>query len=428
MENEIKRIKASELTPDPRNANKGTERGRYALEASLRQYGAGRSIVVDKHGRIIAGNKTLEAAAEMGLDDVIVVQTNGTKIVAVQRMDLDLAQDETARMLAYADNRVGQLDLDFDAEVIAADLAAGLDLSALWQDFELDEIMADLQPEQTPGEDTEPQEDRAEELRQAWGVESGQLWQLGDHRLICGDCTDAAVVERVMGGEKFDLCVTSPPYNSGNGGYKTDYYGKTKRFYREDGDDRTEDEWVIFCDSVLGVCGAISASDESPVVLNVMYTARCRSGYGKCVFGGNHPFTVKETICWDKGMGFPSASKGILSRNWELVFVLSKGERYFTTQGDNEVRWAKWDISRPNEQAENHKAVFPIELPAKAIVDFSKTGAIVYEPFSGSGTTIIACENLNRKCRAVEISPGYVAVALQRWADHTGRTPELIEA
>ncbi|MCA9368324.1 hypothetical protein KC887_08805, partial [Candidatus Kaiserbacteria bacterium] len=115
---DIKRIKASELTPDSHNANRGTERGRYALEASLRQYGAGRSILVDKHGRIIAGNKTLETATDVGLDDVIVVQTDGKQIVAVQRMDLDLAQDDTARMLAYADNRVGQLDLDFDPEVI----------------------------------------------------------------------------------------------------------------------------------------------------------------------------------------------------------------------------------------------------------------------------------------------------------------------
>lgn len=143
---DIKRIKASELTPDPHNANKGTERGRYALEASLRQYGAGRSIVVDKHGRIIAGNKTLETASDVGLDDVIVVQTDGKQIVAVQRMDLDLAQDEQARMLAYADNRVGELDLDFDAEVIAADLAAGLPLNELWQDFELADIMAELEP------------------------------------------------------------------------------------------------------------------------------------------------------------------------------------------------------------------------------------------------------------------------------------------
>jgi hypothetical protein len=157
---EIKRIKASELTPDIRNANRGTERGRYALEASLRDLGAGRSILVDKHGRIIGGNKTLETAAEIGLDDVLVVQTDGTQIVAVQRMDLDLAQDDKARMLAYADNRVGQLDLDFDPEIVAEDIAAGLDLSAFWQDWELTDLGA-VVPDFAPvGMDEQPRLDQ----------------------------------------------------------------------------------------------------------------------------------------------------------------------------------------------------------------------------------------------------------------------------
>jgi hypothetical protein len=98
--------KVSDLQPDKRNANKGTERGLKALDHSLRQYGAGRSLLVDKHGRIIAGNKTAQAAADIGLEDVIVVHTDGTKLVAVQRDDLDLEQDKAARELAYADNRV----------------------------------------------------------------------------------------------------------------------------------------------------------------------------------------------------------------------------------------------------------------------------------------------------------------------------------
>lgn len=141
---DIIRIKAAELTPDIANANKGTERGRAALEQSLRQYGAGRSILVDKHGRVIAGNKTLETAAEIGLDDVLLIQTDGRQVVAVQRTDLDLAKDEQARMLAYADNRVGQIDLDFDAEQLFADMQAGLPLDQLWRKDELDELLAGL--------------------------------------------------------------------------------------------------------------------------------------------------------------------------------------------------------------------------------------------------------------------------------------------
>ena len=137
---EVKRAKLDTLTPDHANANKGTERGRYALEASLRQYGAGRSILLDKNGRIIAGNKTAEVAADVGLDDVLIVQTDGKQIVAVQRTDLDI-DSEAGRGLASADNRVGELSLDWDAEQVLADINTGVDLSALFFDFELDKIL-----------------------------------------------------------------------------------------------------------------------------------------------------------------------------------------------------------------------------------------------------------------------------------------------
>ena len=137
---ETKQTKLDALIPDHANANKGTERGRYALEASLRQYGAGRSILLDRHGRIIAGNKTAEVAADVGLEDVVIVQTDGKQIVAVQRTDLDIDSPE-GRGLAYSDNRTGQLDLEWDAEQILSDLNAGVDLSGLFFDFELDKIL-----------------------------------------------------------------------------------------------------------------------------------------------------------------------------------------------------------------------------------------------------------------------------------------------
>ena len=135
--------KLADLIPDHANANKGTERGRYALEASLRQYGAGRSILLDKNGRIIAGNKTAEVAADIGLEDVVIVQTDGTQIVAVQRTDLDIDSAE-GRGLAYADNRVGELSLDWDAEQVLADINAGVDVSALFRQDELDVMLDGL--------------------------------------------------------------------------------------------------------------------------------------------------------------------------------------------------------------------------------------------------------------------------------------------
>ena len=135
----------ADLTPDPSNANKGSERGRYMVEASLREAGAGRSIVVDKDGRIIAGNKTLEAWAEMG-GEIEVVRTDGKRLVVVQREDLDLAEiDSPARRLAYLDNRAGEVGLSWDAEQILADINAGVVLDDMFFKNELDALLADIQ-------------------------------------------------------------------------------------------------------------------------------------------------------------------------------------------------------------------------------------------------------------------------------------------
>ena len=137
-DNGVREGKISELTPDRRNANKGTQAGLRALDQSLRQLGAGRSILIDKDGEIIAGNKTTERAADLGLEDVIIVQTDGTKLVAVQRTDLDLDTDPEARQLAYADNRIAELDLEWDYEQVDFDLEQGVDLEWLAMGGEID--------------------------------------------------------------------------------------------------------------------------------------------------------------------------------------------------------------------------------------------------------------------------------------------------
>lgn len=130
-----------DLTPDPQNANKGTERGSEMLKASLQAYGAGRSLLVDKHGVVIAGNKTLEAAASIGLEDMVVVQSDGTKLVVVQRIDLDLASDPRAKALGVADNRVAQIGLDWDAKVLQELLTQGADFGAMFTENEIASLL-----------------------------------------------------------------------------------------------------------------------------------------------------------------------------------------------------------------------------------------------------------------------------------------------
>ena len=131
-------IPISSLTLDAQNANRGTERGRAMLAASLKEYGAGRSILIDKNGNVIAGNKTLEQAFAAGHKDVLVVKTDGKKLVAVQRMDLDL-KDPKAKALAIADNRSGEVGLSWDADVLQE---LEVDLSTFWDEKELQDLLS----------------------------------------------------------------------------------------------------------------------------------------------------------------------------------------------------------------------------------------------------------------------------------------------
>ena len=142
----IKRIsKLEDLTLDASNANKGTERGAIQLDESLTRYGAGRSVLVDRRGVVIAGNKTVQEAVNKGFP-ARVVHTDGKELIVVQRTDLDLDNDKggRARQLAYADNRVAEVDLEWDIERMTADLDAGVDLGAFWREDELKEMLDGL--------------------------------------------------------------------------------------------------------------------------------------------------------------------------------------------------------------------------------------------------------------------------------------------
>ena len=143
----------SELIPDSNNANNGTARGRGMLETSLQKYGAGRSILIDKNNRIIAGNKTVEVAGAIGLESVRIVESDGKSIIAVKRTDLDLETDNEARELAFADNRVAQIDLQWCPEEISRALVEGCDLSGMFYEDEIDGLTNENGIPEKPGVD-----------------------------------------------------------------------------------------------------------------------------------------------------------------------------------------------------------------------------------------------------------------------------------
>ena len=198
------RRSGDELHIDPRNANLGTERGRALLETSLRQYGAGRAVLADRDGVLIAGNKTFEVAQRLGIP-TRVVETDGGELVVVRRHDLQLSSDPRAQALAIADNRVGELDLAWDPEILAALKADGVELDTFWTDEEFAALLGEQPHTGLTDENAviEPPET---------DIARGDLFALDRHRVLCGDATDAADVERLLTGKTPVLLVTDPPY------------------------------------------------------------------------------------------------------------------------------------------------------------------------------------------------------------------------
>jgi len=267
-------------------------------------------------------------------------------------------------------------------------------------------LMLEADKEEPP-DDPGAQVDRAEELREKWGVTPGQMWRLGEHRIVCGDCTDAAVVERVMGGEKAAFCFTDPPY-----GVK--YTGGTKKWAMLENDDEVN--------MYAGALPVIHEATEPKAALYLAFaSANARSVYNSIDAGG---YIQRALIIWNKNHAqFGAMGSQYKQKHEPIAYCFKAGQAPYWFGPNNEI--TVWDIDRAAAN-EFHPTQKPIELYERAMRNSAPEACIVIEPFSGSGTAIIACERLGRKCRAVEISPGYVAVALDRWAQMTNGTPELM--
>lgn len=225
-------MKIKDIQLDNRNANKGTARGQKQIVGSIQRNGFGRSGLLDKNGKAIAGNKTTEAAAEVfGVEtEPIIVQTDGKRPVYVQRTDLDLDDPDpnnAARRLAYEDNLASHFSFQLDPAIVMADIEAGFNFEAIDISLpDLGEMLEGAARELLRGngqiKDAEPQIDKAAQLKEQWGTKLGQVWEMpsqvdgGPHRIVCGDCTDRAVVEAVMKGERAAFCLTDPPYGLGD--------------------------------------------------------------------------------------------------------------------------------------------------------------------------------------------------------------------
>lgn len=388
-----------DLIPDEQNANAGTERGAYMVSHSLSTLGAGRSIVVDKEGRVIAGNKTLQAATDLGLP-VRVIETDGKELVVVQRNDLDLTEKKgRARQLAYADNRSNEVGLAWNVEQLLVDIEAGLNLDDFFRGDELDELLASVRPSE-PVEDAEPQLDRAAELQAEWQTERGQVWVIPSlsvagkaHRVMCGDSTNADDVARLMGGEKANLLVTDPPYNVG-----FDYAGTTD-------DNKTEIDYQNFCVAWFKVWQDFTDRQiVTPGGVNFTWWVRV--------------FDIYHVGVWVK---LNAITRGKISIGWVWEPVLFFGDGWKRERASD-----IFEYPITNQQGvANHPCPKPLTMWNDLITNYTDDEGIACDAFLGSGTTIVACEQTGRIGYGMEISPAYVAVILQRLKD-IGLDPRLV--
>lgn len=423
----------SSAKPDRRNANKGTARGREALRHSLETYGAGRSILLARDSTILAGNKTAQAAADLGHEDLLIVETDGTQLVAVRRTDLDPDSAE-ARLIALADNQVGALDLDWDASAIDEALKDGLDLSALWTGDELEELLASLTPAGglLPGVDVDAIPEHVEPR-----VKRGEVWSCGRHRVMCGDSTDAGDVSLLMNGKEADLCFTSPPYDQ-----QREYTGGVG-------------DWLTL---MQGVFASLPMSECGQVLVNLGLVHR---------EGEWRPYWdpwigwMRDTgwrsfgwYVWDQGPGLPGDWNGRLAPAHEFIFHFNQeakkarktmrcveagrvrdGTSYGLRDSDGTAKpvtpHRTHDYKIPGSVIhvtrhtghgieKGHPAVFPVALVTQIAEAFCAPGDGVYDPFLGSGTSVIGCESIGRVCFGMDVAEEYCSLAVTRYEQVTG--------
>jgi DNA modification methylase len=400
----IEKIPTDKLIPYARNAKKHDASQVSKLAGSIREFGFNNPVLIDKDNGIIAGHGRVMAAQQLNLADVPCIR-------------LGHLTDNQRKAYILADNRLAEVNSGWDEELLKLEIAdidwgdiKGLSVD----DFEFGEIdFKEDEPEASEA-DAEPQIDKAEELRAKWGVEPGQLWELGDHRLLCGDSTKAEDVDRVMDGERAACVVTDPPYGVAYSGQKeTMRYGKnTNARVREKitGDATPEEAEAITTEALSNCTAPIAFVWCAPQFHDMAKRAALHNGY-----------ELFALIVWNKNMANFGAMGSTYKPKYEMALACKRKGGNIPFYGpDNET--TVWDFDRASKN-EFHPTQKPTDLFARAITNHSQPGETVFDPFLGSGTTLIAAEQLGRKCRAIEISPAYVAVALQRWADATGKTP-----
>jgi DNA modification methylase len=242
----------------------------------------------------------------------------------------------------------------------------------------------------------------------------GKLKLKSKHRLLCGDSTSKESVARLMDGNKADMVFTSPPYNANMNmiSYEKGKVKSTPFYHNNETDNKTSKEFIGFLSSVLNNC---ITNTSGWIFWNIGYSANSRSEW----IENTNEFRdyLQETIIWKKSSAMPV--KHGFTRLVEFIFLYTTKDKKIHINKEAEVITNCWEVSNNGSSIENHKACFPVELVLKAL-NIRKENNLILDPFLGTGTTLIACEQLNRKCYGMEIDPLYCDVVVKRWENLTG--------
>lgn len=395
------------LVPHPKNPNKHDQAQIDTLARLISFYGFRHPIIVSKQtGFIVAGHGRLEAAKKLGLKEVPVDYQ-------------DFTDDAQEYGFLVADNAIaGWSELDLaKINVDFVDLGPDFDVDMLGiKDFVIEPI-----DKLEPGCDEDDVPEHVEPKSKL-----GDIYKLGNHRLMCGDSTSIDAVDKLMNGDKAQITFTSPPYNAGRNPMKSERErpGKQDKKYNQYQDDGDQSDWKQLVSDAL--TSAMTASSYQ--LINVQHLA----GNKVALLEWLHDFRIRyvDTVIWDKQHGIPSMASNVLNSRFEYVFVFADHDK--PTRGISDASFSR-DLDNvyaaprqtKNEFAGIHAATFPVHLPEHFVSQFTKTGTGVFDPFGGTGTTLIACEKTNRKCFMMELDPHYCDVIVARWEKFTGQKAEL---
>ena len=405
---QIEARSVNSLIPYANNSRTHSDAQVSQVAASIKEFGFTNPVLIDEQGGIIAGHGRVMAAKKLGLAEVPCIVLDGLSeaqkkayIIADNKLALNSGWD--ADMLKVEMERLGEL---------------GFDLSLTgFDDIELGELFGE--PEQIEGL---TDEDEVPEAPETPVSVLGDVWLLGNHRLMCGDSTSIDAVERLMAGKRADFCFTSPPYNaaiksaqmhskapkSGAGGLYVGGYS----------DDKSSTEYIQFNSDIISALSAV-AGENFTCCYNINYNKNSPSEYIDVIHAAKQSIPLVETIVWEKAMAV-SLQGDNLTRIFEFVFVLCKG-KFKINKNRTDCLKNLWKISNIGANHESHKACFPIKLVEEGIKNFAPHGAVIVEPFGGSGTTLIAAEKLGCSAFLMELDPKYCDVIVRRWQDFTGK-------